>query len=244
MNLVEQQYYIEYDSLLCLKGVELMTEIILKNRKINLEKLLSFGFEESDDSYTYHTDLVDGQMRLTVKIDTDGKIYTVVIDNIGGDEYVLHQVEGASGSFVGQVKSEYEAVLEKISEKCFDSEFFKSKWAKEVIAYVRNTYGDELEYLWKKFPNNAVVRRKDNKKWYAALLTVSRRKLGFDSDEEVEILDLRIKPEEIESTVDGIKILPGYHMNKKHWITICLDASVSLDEIHRKINESYLLAKK
>ena len=221
-----------------------MMEIIFKNRKLNIEKLLSFGFEETGSSYVYYTDLVDGQMRLTVKIDTDGKIDTEVIDNDSGDEYVLHRVEDVVGSFVGQVKNEYESVLEEISKQCFDSEIFKSKQAKEIISYVRNTYGDELKYLWQKFPDNAVVRRKDNKKWYAALLTVSRRKLGFDSDEKIEILDLRMTPEDIENTVDSTKILPGYHMNKKHWITICLDGSISLDEIYRKIDESYLLANK
>lgn len=56
-----------------------MTEIIFKNRKINIGKLLSFGFEKADNNYVYHTDLIDGQMRLTVKIDTDGKIYTKVM---------------------------------------------------------------------------------------------------------------------------------------------------------------------
>ena len=50
--------------------------------------------------------------------------------------------------------------------------------------------------------------------------------------------------EDIEKRVDGIKILPCYHMNKKHWITICLDDSVSMDEICKRIDESYLLAKK
>lgn len=53
--------------------------------------------------------------------------------------------------------------------------------------------------MWKKFPDNTVVRRKDNKKWYAAILTVSRRKLGFDSNEMVEILDLKMTSEDIEN---------------------------------------------
>ena len=121
---------------------------------------------------------------------------------------------------------------------------FKSEQAKSVITYVRNTYGDELEYLWKKFPDNAVVRRKDNQKWYAALLTVSRRKLGIDSDEMIEILDLRMKPEDIETIVDNKKYFPGYHMNKKHWITICLDGTLLIEEICSKIDDSYKLALK
>lgn len=99
-----------------------MTEVLLKNRKLNIEKLLHFGFVKSDNSYVYHADLVDGQMNLTVTIDNKEKIYTDVIDKNSGDEYVLHRVTGAAGSFVGQVRTEYEAILEKISAKCFDSE--------------------------------------------------------------------------------------------------------------------------
>lgn len=182
-------------------------------------------------------------MELTVIIDTDGTIRTRLVDG-SGNEYFLHRIADAAGSFVGRVKNEYETALKEISEKCFELDVFKSEQARAVIAYVTDTYGDELEYLWRKFPDNAVVRRKDNKKWYAALLTVSRGKLGLSSDEVVEILDLRIPPEEMESTVDHIRFFPGYHMNKKHWLTLCLDGSVSIEEICRRIDESYLLAKK
>lgn len=221
-----------------------MIEVEFKRRKVNTDKLLSFGFKATCNGYVYCTELVDGQMKLNVKINAEGKLYTEIIDNNSGEEYVLHRVAGAAGSFVGRVKNEYETILEEISAKCFDLDVFKSDQAKAVIAYVKDTYGDELEYLWQKFPDNAVVRRKDNKKWYAAILTVSRRKLGFDSDEMVEILDLRINPDEMESTVDNIRYFPGYHMNKKHWYTICLDGTVGMDEICCRIDESYKLAKK
>ncbi|MDE5604736.1 MAG: MmcQ/YjbR family DNA-binding protein [Eubacterium sp.] len=159
------------------------------------------------------------------------------------EPYTLHLASGAVGEFVGTIRAEYENILTDIADKCFEPDVFKTDIAKEIIAYVRNTYGDELEYLWKKFPDNAVVRRSDNKKWYAAILTVSRSKLGFESDEIVEVIDLRMKPEEVEK-IDKVKILPGYHMNKKHWITVVLDGSVSLDEIFTLIDESYVLAKK
>lgn len=220
-----------------------MPEQIFKIRKPNIQKLLSFGFEQTGNKLVYVCNLLDEQFQLTVTVSQNEKVYTSVTDNISGEEYVLHRVPSAEGSFVGQVKTEYEAVLEEIASKCFEPDVFKSEQAKAVIAYIRETYGDELEFLWQKFPDNAVVRRKDNKKWYAAILTVSRRKLGFDSDEKVEILDLRMKPEDIEITVDGIKYLPGYHMNKKHWITICLDGTVNTYDIYIKIENSYKLAK-
>lgn len=209
-----------------------------------MENLVSFGFKERDGRYVYHTNLVDGQMQLTVTLDIEGTATTKVLDTSAEEEYVLHQIDGAAGSFVGRVKGEYEAALEAISEKCFDWDVFKSRQTQAVIAHIQNTYRNELEYLWKKFPDNAIVRRKDNQKWYALLLTVSRRKLGFNSDDTVEILDLRMTPEDIQHTVDGVTILPGYHMNKKHWITICLDDSVSLDKINSFLDKSYALAKK
>lgn len=221
-----------------------MTEAVLKYRKVNMQKLLGYGFAESGDGYTYSVDLLEGQMRLSVKVDRDGKVYTEVCDIAAGEEYVLHRVAGAVGAFVGRVKEEYEAVLADISEKCFEPDVFKSSDARAVIEYARSTYGDELEFLWKRTPENAVLRRKDTGKWYAALLVLSRRKLGFDSDEVIDILDLRMKPGDVESMVDGKKYLPGYHMNKKHWITICLDGTVPTDEIYGRINDSYKLARK
>lgn len=221
-----------------------MAEIIFKNKKLNINKLLSFGFEKADNGYAYSSDIADGELKLTVTAAADGRLYTQVTDSGTGDEYILHLIPSAAGAFVGRVKAEYEELLEEISSKCFDADVFKSEQAKSVIAYVSAEYGDELEYLWQRFPDNAVVRRKDNKKWYAALLTVSRRKLGFDSDEPIEVIDLRMKPEDIEVQVDGKKYFPGYHMNKKHWITICLDGTVSDEDIYAKIDESYKLADK
>lgn len=113
-----------------------------------------------------------------------------------------------------------------------------------LIEYVREKYGDELEFLWEKFDDNAIWRRKDNGKWYGLILKVSARKLGLNSDEVIEITDVRAKPEEIERIIDGEKYLLAYHMNKVHWLTMRLDGSVSLEELCRRLDESYELAKK
>ncbi|MEO6884396.1 MAG: MmcQ/YjbR family DNA-binding protein [Bacteroidia bacterium] len=36
-------------------------------------------------------------------------------------------------------------------------------------------------------------------------------------------------------------VLPGYHMNKRHWNTIIIDGSVSKQQLQKWINESYRL---
>ncbi|MDV0443113.1 hypothetical protein McpCs1_04810 [Methanocorpusculaceae archaeon Cs1] len=217
---------------------------IFENRKIIPERLLSFGFVRQNEGYSYAAPLLDGRFQMSVIISEQGKVFTEVIDTISEYAYVLHRVADAEGEFVGRVRDEYECVLATINNACFERDVFKSSMTKEVISHVRETYGDELEFLWNRFPENAVFRRQDTAKWYAALLRIPKRKLGIDDDELIEIIDLRIISEEISSLIDNKKYFPGYHMNKKHWFTICLDGSVSAEEIFSRIEESYQLAKK
>ena len=60
-----------------------------------------------------------------------------------------------------------------------------------------------------------MLRRQDNRRWYAAFLTVAAQKLGLPGEGTLEIVDLRMAPEQIAQRVDGAKIFPGWHMNKK-----------------------------
>jgi len=39
-------------------------------------------------------------------------------------------------------------------------------------------------------------------------------------------------------------VIPGYHMNKRHWNTVFLDASIPIGEIERMIDMSYALVVK
>ena len=40
------------------------------------------------------------------------------------------------------------------------------------------------------------------------------------------------------------RIGPGWHMNKKHWLTVCLDGSVDSKTVLKLLQESFDLAKK
>jgi hypothetical protein len=217
---------------------------ILNKRKVNTPKLFAYGFVENNGDFSYHTVLPGSGFSMVVAITRNGLIKTTVIDMETNEPYTLHLADGALGSFVTGVKMEYEQVLTDIAEKCFEPDIFKNTQTKTVIAYVYETYGDSLEFLWPKFPDNAVWRRKDTQKWYGAILTVSRRKLGLPSYEVAEIIDLRIRPDLMDSTVDNIKYFPGWHMNKRNWYTIILDGSVPTEEICRRIDGSYHLATK
>ena len=94
-----------------------------------------------------------------------------------------------------------------------------------------------------KYPYNAVLRREDNKKWYAVLLTVERSKLGLDGDGVAEVIDLRGEPSEIVEIIDGETYFRAYHMNKQHWYTIILNNNVSNDEMIKRIEKSFSLTR-
>lgn len=46
----------------------------------------------------------------------------------------------------------------------------------------------------------------------------------------------------LRSTYDAV--LPGYHMNKRHWNTVILDGSIPEDEVLEMIDASYALVVK
>lgn len=220
------------------------TDYFIKNKKINIDRLLSFGFVKKGKNYIYSAGLINGQLEMTVTITKDGKLSTEIKDTLSGELYILHKVSNSHGVFVGKVREEYNSILSAVIENCFESDVFKSGYSKKVIQYVKEKYYNELEFLWTKFPDNAVFRRRDSGKWYAALLVLQRQKLGLNEDGTVEIIDLRMKPEDIDKLIDNKHYFPGYHMNKKHWFTICLDGSVPIEKIFHYIDNSYNLAVK
>ena len=217
-------------------------EKFFAHRKKNDAKLLRYGFARQADGYRYATSVMEGQFMLHVSVDAFGHVATRMIDSATGEEYTLYRVATSVGAFVGSVRAACEAVLTDIAAQCYEPNIFRSAQTLAVIDYVRRQYGDELEFLWEKFPDSAVWRRRDNRKWYGIVMTVSKRKLGLDSDEVAEIIDLRLSPERMPETVDRERYFPGWHMNKKSWYTMLLDGSVPTEEICRRMDESYRLA--
>ena len=214
----------------------------IKDKKIDLKRLKEFGFKLKDNSYYYDTSLLKNQFKMTIKINLDNSIFTEIIDTETNEPYILYLIEKRSG-YSEKVYKTYSQILEKIQKECFEDEIFKANYTKEIVAYIKNKYRDELEFLWEKSPKNAIIRRKSTNKWYVAILTISKRKIGLDSDEIIEVINLHNRVEEIEKLIDNKKYFPAYHMNKKHWCTICLDGTVELKEIYKLIDVSYELAK-
>ncbi len=67
-----------------------------------------------------------------------------------------------------------------------------------------------------------MLRHADNRKWYALVMKVSRRKFGFDNGEVIDVVNLKLPTEMYGSfgATDGV--YHAYHMNMLHWISVLL----------------------
>lgn len=211
----------------------------LKNRKIIINNLIPHGFIQKENNYIYEKEILANEFKVQITISNNLEITSRVIENSLNDEYLLVDVSSATGEFVGNIKKEYDKVIEEFILTCTTLDVFKNNYTKEVIKYVKEKYNDDLEFLWEKYDNNAIVRNKKNNKWYAAILTIKENKLGLFGNNDIEIIDLMYQKDQIERIIDYKKIFPGYHMNKKSWITIKLGGSFPLQELYKLIDNSY-----
>ena len=90
------------------------------------------------------------------------------------------------------------------------------------LAYCLDTYGTSPDYPFDDWMESAVFRHADNKKWFAIALSVSRRKFGLDSDEVIDVVNLKLPTEMFGSFGAADGVYPAYHMNKLHWISVLL----------------------
>lgn len=218
--------------------MDYIAEEIFKDKTPDSKALLLHGFKRKGGAFVREYEILGGQFVLSVKISTD--VSTKLTEEEFGDEYTLHLVPNAVGDFVGKIRDAYKKILSEIAEECFERNAFKCEQTKKIISHISKKYGDEPQFLWEKYSDCAVFRRKSSGKWYGVLLTVGKYKLIPGSCGKVEIIDLRIDPSS--PAAKEKKYMPAYHMNKTRWITVILDGSVSTREIYRLIDASYELA--
>ena len=208
----------------------------------NPEKLLSCGFTRTEEGYFRESQLMDFVLR--IKVGNEGEVNAELIDPETAVPYTLHLVENAAGNFVGEVRKAYEEALLSLAETCFDRAVFKERFTKDLLLFAKERYQVDCEYLWERYPDCGVLRRKDNRKWYAVVMTVAGNKVGLSTDSLVEIVDFRAQAEVVNSLVGQRGYAPAWHMNKKSWITVLLNGSVEFSTIAEMLENSRALAAK
>ena len=103
-------------------------------------------------------------------------------------------------------------------------------------------FGTSPDYPFDEDSLTAVFRHADNRKWYAIVMHVFRRKFGLDSDEVIDVVNLKLPLEMFGSFDAADGVYPAYHMNKLHWISVLLPDATD-DLIEFLVNASYEATK-
>lgn len=214
---------------------------IFKAYQFNSKKAKEYGFVENQGVWTYNSTILQGDflMMLTVK---DGDLNFQVYDQETGDLYPQVHMESMRGTFVGSVREACLEVLYGIRKACFEVQEFLCLQTKRIMTLVQENYKDQLEYLWEKSPDTAVLRHDDNQKWYAVLMKISWEKLDKSREGQVEVVNL--KHDQVADLLVEKGIYPAFHMNKRYWISLPLDDTLSDEQILELFERSWFLTSK
>ena len=112
----------------------------------------------------------------------------------------------------------------------------------QILAYLKNRYGSEPEYLWKRFPDYAVFRHAENRKWFCIVMGIPAEKLGLAGKERTDVLNVKLSdPFFADVLIRRPGYFRGYHIGRGNWITVLLDRTVTEEEIFSLIDESFLV---
>ncbi len=217
---------------------------IFKKHTADFKKLENYGFKRLKEGFELDKTFKDGLFRASILVNFDGKVSGKVFDLESNDEFLPLRVEHNVGAFIGEIRTEYEKILTDIRENCFTKEYFVLPQSNRIVNLLIEKYGDMPEFLWEKFTGTGVFRNSKTKKWYLAILNVDRSKIEPKQKGLVEVADIKLAPESIQKLLKQKGFYPGYHMNKKYWLTIVLDDTVSDEKIMELIEESYGYSQK
>ena len=214
---------------------------IFKAYQFNSKKAKEYGFIENQGVWTFSSTILQGDFFMIVTVE-DGVLGFQVYDQETGDLYPQVHMESMRGTFVGTVREACLEVLYEIRKSCFDVQDFICPQTKRIMAVVQEKYENQLEYLWEKSPDTAVLRHEGNQKWYAVLMKISWDKLEKGREGLVEAVNL--KHDQVSDLLVKKGIYPAFHMNKRYWISLPLNDTLSDEQVLELFERSWFLTSK
>ena len=219
---------------------------LFEKYQANPEKLQVFGFEKIGEEFVYSQEIMNGDFLLQLKLQGD-KLDYQVFDQETDDEYVQVKMEAMTGEFVGQVREACQEIFLMIRANCFEEVGFLYEQSSRLQDYVAKTYGGRLEYLWENSSKNSnlhagVFRHQDTKKWYGIFMTIDWSKFENGKTGQIEVLN--VKNNQVADLLKKAGIYPEFHMNKKYWLSLPLDDTLTDTELFSLLDKSFELTQK
>lgn len=213
---------------------------IFKRSNIAWDQLIPYGFQKQGDKYLISKKILNDSFRIDVVISKDGNVQGKIFDFAFEEEYRNYRIENQVGEFINKVREEFENFLIEIKNHCTIPNYFITNQANRITNLINQEYHDSPEFPWNDLPGSGIFRHSNNKKWYGLIMNINRNKID-NGNEEVEILNVKLEEEEIQKLLKQKGFYHAYHMNKKNWITIILNDTVTDEIIMDCIRKSYQL---
>ena len=227
--------------------MDIAQEVFGRRRPIR-QKLIDYGFtaDNGPNSMVYRVSFMDGALTAVVSVRFSPAGETSVIcralDADTGDEYALINIASSTGAYVGAARNEYRVLLEQIAKECFYDVPFCSDQANRLSGMIENTYGVLPDNPFSNVDHAGVFRDPCSGKWFGLIMRIEKGKLLDKPDKApIEIINVKIDPDQLSELLKEPGIYPCYHMNKKKWISVALDDSLDDDRIFELVRKSYKL---
>ena len=92
----------------------------------------------------------------------------------------------------------------------------------EFFKICKDIYNTTPDYPFDEDFETAVMRHKDSRKWFCICMRVPRKKLFGNSEELIDVVNVKLPLEMSGSFCASDGVYPAYHMNKLHWISVLL----------------------
>ena len=197
------------------------------------EQLQKYGFTAVDGGWLLQRDLPFKNLFVTIRI-VPPQFEVRVIDKTFNDDFLPFAVKGGNSP----VKAAVNKILDEILATCF------ANTKRDVIAHCEQTYHTPHAKPWPEFPEYCTFKTVNSQKWYAIIMNIPCNKLGLTGDAMVDIINVKLPPEQIPGLIDGQHYFAAYHMNKKYWLTVLLDQATDMAQLKNLIDTSYQLVEK
>lgn len=212
-------------------------EELFKGYQVDESKLIPFGFTLKDKVYSKISTIMNGDFSLVISIASgvvDSKIYDINF----GDEYTLFRSDKNVGEYVGRIREQLTEELLKIRDNCFIKVQFPDSQSIRIAEYIYKTYGDKPDFPWYDYPYYGVFRNKENNRWYGLIMDVKENKLG-EGVSARSVINIKPNPSMFNELLKLDNIFPGWHMNKKSWISVSLSNYFPDEYVESLIDMSY-----
>ena len=208
-------------------------EDIFKRYKLNTDKI---------DRNIFEKFFLDGKFKAVIKISEEGKVYGEVFDIENNDIYLPLRTESQNGEFCTKIRECYKNILKEIRDEYFLKEYFIFEQSNRIADLISKEFFAEPEFLWEKFSGCGVFRNPKTKKWFGIIMDIDKSKIIKNKKGLIEVLNIKLNPDEIKEKLKEKGFYSAYHMNKKNWLSIILNDEINDSEIMKLVEKSYLLS--